>query len=45
MELIKTDRLITLRRLDYTAGELTTHPDMCDFPIRVQLQKGNADEA
>lgn len=44
MDKRKSNRLITLSRLDYTAGDVTTIPDKSDYPIRVPLEKGNADE-
>ena len=45
MDSRKKERLITLSKLDYTAGELTTIPSSSDYPIRVQLEKSDNDEA
>lgn len=45
MDSRKKERLITLSKLDYTAGELTTIADSSDFPIEVSLENGKQDEA
>lgn len=45
MDSRKKERLITLSKLDYTAGELTSIPGSSDYPIRVPLEKGQKDEA
>jgi len=41
----KDERQITLSRLDYTAGDLTTLPSSASYPIRVPLEKSKTDEA
>lgn len=42
---IKKKRLITLTKLDYTAGELTTTPNLDSHPIRIPLKKSKTGEA
>lgn len=45
MDKRKFERMITISRLDYTAGELTTLPGSASYPIRIPLEKGKTDEA
>lgn len=45
MENRKKDRLLTLSRLNYAAGELTTIPNLASHPIRVPIGKSEHGEA
>jgi len=45
MDQRKAELFITLRKLDYTAGDLTTIPDVDSHTIKVKVEKGSEDDA